>query len=939
MAAFLAADGRGCRIQREDARADAVGLRIAVIQSILPEVVVTGLHAEGAGHVVERHTEVELPRRHTNKVGTRREVGKEIAAVRLGDDGGLRRVKQRIGAIDEKFDGDTAHAFSGIRTTIVVRVDEDEVSDGDGAEEAEVHGEVGVSVVHVVDVGVHAELPESIDRFLTGNQHDGGRGDAGRRGIGGVDAVFVEIVVDAVVTTGTRQGVPAGERLARAELGRRDEDDVLALIKAAEEVTPAEGRGRRSRRGARERIGVRSEELHLHAVDPFAIVVEAVAIEIDEHEIADADAVRIGRGEAEVHRQVEIVVVEVIGVRADAGLVLRLSVHGQREDLGADAIEERSDFVDAVVIVGKIVIARGSDAFSAGSRLQTVERAARFELRGRNVQAILARWQRIKEVPAAVDGRAGEDRQAEARCLVAAVELHGDTVHALARIGEAVAVVVDINKVADADRRLEAEVDRQVHGGVDLIVGGVFKARFAAVVSRGVAGEEAEHERGHAVQARIAIVDAVLSHVVITDEAFEDADALVERAAGLERGRGDVNDVVAGAEEIKSIAAGGVAGGEGHGNVHSREKGVGVELDAHAGQALTRVEGAGGVLIREDEVPKRDRAEETDVHSEVDVEVIEVGSGVVTRFDAIVRRRFLTDEIDQSAANAGDPGFIRVEGVLTRVIIPDRKAGQTEQAAQIARSLELDGGEMNEVLALPEVAEQEEPATRRHGRGHRLRHTGGVPPAVELDGRLVTSFTDIEAVVAVFIDEDQVSDAHDAGLDEAEVHRHVSIGIHGVVVEFTAAGALVAGDGISERLRAGRQRDERTVNDGLGSVRLATAVVQIVLIIDDGGDRAGIAASGQGKPFHEVGLGNPHLIDARLLAGEVVVAEGVRVSPADEHLGTITRDPVGITPQFHLHAGDALLARILNTVCVEVIPDEGADGDGVRQRCKWTTDG
>ena len=866
MSALLTAHRSRCRIQSEDSCPDAVGLRIAIIQSILTEVVVTGLHTEGAGHVVERHAEVELPRRHTDEVGARREIAKEIAAVRLGEHGGKRCIKQRIAVLGEKIDGDTAHAFSSIRTAIVVRVDEDEVSDSDGAEEAEVHREIGVVVVHIVEECVHAELTEGIDRLLVGNKHDSDRRNTGGRGINGIDAVFVEVVIDAIVCTITRQRVPAGKRLASTKLGRRNEDDVLTLAKAAEEVAPAEGCGGRSCRSGRQRIGIGGEELHLHAVDTFAVVVEAVAVEIDEHEIADADAVRIGRREAKVHGEVEVVVIEVVSVRADARLVLRLSVHGEREDLGADAIEEGGDIIDAVLIVGHIVIECGRDAFSARGGLQTVERAAQFELRRRNVQKILTRRQRIEEVPAAIDSRAGEDRQPEARCLVATVELHRHSIHAFAWIGEAIAVVVRVNQIADTDRRLEAKVHRQVHRCIDLIVSRVLKAGFAAVVGRGIAGEEAEHERRNAVDAWITIVDAVLAHVVVTDEAFENADALVERAASLKLGGRDVDDVVAGAEEVESVATGVVAGGEGHRTVHSGEKGVIVQLDTHAGQTFARIVGAGGVFIGKDEIAQGDRAEETNVHGEVDVEVIEVGGGVVTCFDAIVRRCLLTHEIDQAAADAGDPGFIRVQGILTRIIIPDREAGQAEQAAQIARRLELDGREMDEVLALPEVAEQEQTTTGRNRGRHRLGDAGNIAPAIKLDGRLVATLADIEAVVTVFIDEHQVADAHDARLDETEVHRHVAVRIDGVVVEFTTAGALNACDGIPERLAARSQGDQRAEDDRFRSVGLTSAVIEIVLVIGDGSDRAGVAAARERKTVHEVGLRNPHLINARLLA-------------------------------------------------------------------------
>ena len=69
------------------------------------------------------------------------------------------------------------------------------------------------------------------------------------------------------------------------------------------------------------------------------------------------------------------------------------------------------------------------------------------------------------------------------------------------------------------------------------------------------------------------------------------------------------------------------------------------------------------------------------------------------------------------------------------------------------------------------------------------------------------------------------------------------------------------------------------------------------------------------------------------------MTQGVGVSPADEHFSAITGDSVGITPEFHFHTGDALLAGILHTIRIEIVPDEGADGNGIRQRCKRTTDG
>jgi hypothetical protein len=43
------------------------------------------------------------------------------------------------------FERDTTDAFTRIRTTVVVRIDEDQIADGDRAEEAEVDGQVVLS--------------------------------------------------------------------------------------------------------------------------------------------------------------------------------------------------------------------------------------------------------------------------------------------------------------------------------------------------------------------------------------------------------------------------------------------------------------------------------------------------------------------------------------------------------------------------------------------------------------------------------------------------------------------------------------------------------------------------------------------------------------------------------------------------------------------------
>jgi hypothetical protein len=61
MAAFLAAHRRVGRGELEDSGLNAVGRRVAVVDAVLTEKVITALHAEGAGMEVERHAKVELP--------------------------------------------------------------------------------------------------------------------------------------------------------------------------------------------------------------------------------------------------------------------------------------------------------------------------------------------------------------------------------------------------------------------------------------------------------------------------------------------------------------------------------------------------------------------------------------------------------------------------------------------------------------------------------------------------------------------------------------------------------------------------------------------------------------------------------------------------------------------------------------------------------------
>jgi hypothetical protein len=67
------------------------------------------------------------------------------------------------------------------------------------------------------------------------------------------------------------------------------------------------------------------------------------------------------------------------------------------------------------------------------------------------VQNVVTCRQGVEEVSAALAGDAGEDRQAEAGSLIAAIEFDGDAIDTFTSISEAVLVAVDVNQIANAD--------------------------------------------------------------------------------------------------------------------------------------------------------------------------------------------------------------------------------------------------------------------------------------------------------------------------------------------------------------------------------------------------------------------------------------------------------------------------------------------------------
>ena len=139
--------------------------------------------------------------------------------------------------------------------------------------------------------------------------------------------------------------------------------------------------------------------------------------------------------------------------------------------------------------------------------------------------------------------------------MVGAIEFDADVSDAFTGVVDAVLVEVDEDEVAEADGVLEAEVDGEVNGGVEVVIAAGVDAGFTIGTGGGVAWEESDEAAGDTGEGGVGGVDTVFADVIITGEAFGDADGAEERLAAVKLGAGDVGAVVAGGDEVEEIEA------------------------------------------------------------------------------------------------------------------------------------------------------------------------------------------------------------------------------------------------------------------------------------------------------------------------------------------------------------------------------------------------
>jgi hypothetical protein len=185
------------------------------------------------------------------------------------------------------------------------------------------------------------------------------------------------------------------QRPASGELGGGEVDKVVALIEVAEQVEAIRVGVGVGKRGGRLRVGAGLEELDQHICRAFTAVVLAVAVRVDEDQVADAGAVRGGRGEADVDGEVVVVVVEVVFgmVEASFNAVVGGGLIGDDGDeVGADAL--RGGVIGWQRVLTDIVVA----VFGEGQGHASGQTAAGLELAGWDMDTIAAAAEGTEEV-------------------------------------------------------------------------------------------------------------------------------------------------------------------------------------------------------------------------------------------------------------------------------------------------------------------------------------------------------------------------------------------------------------------------------------------------------------------------------------------------------------------------------------------------------------
>ena len=311
----------------------------------------------------------------------------------------------------------------------------------------------------------------------------------------------------------------------------------------------------------------------------FAKVLNTVAVVIVPHKVAQRGCLH----KAEVGGEVYAVIRQKAGVSGLRHFAGRFGSGLQGVDHRSDAAGFRGEGVYAVFIS---VLVSGFGVARAQAAGVVFQRAAGGELRGRDVEEVVAGSQVVKLVEAAGGGGGGEQGRRHTGNVGAAEELHFYAGRAVfigvkdAVVGVGAGAGIKPNHVANGYRAVEPKVYAEV-------------ALYAVAVNRAVRFAAQRQGKGVCANAVNGVVGGrggvnavvVKVNIVIGVNAAGTALMVLQRAAGLELRSRNVNRVVVRGQAGEEIASVGVGSGDGDGRIRSRRLAAAIQFYAYAGDA------------------------------------------------------------------------------------------------------------------------------------------------------------------------------------------------------------------------------------------------------------------------------------------------------------------------------------------------------------------
>ena len=638
---------------------------------------------------------------------------------------------ERVSACGEEPHGHAANALASVGLAVLVEVGKDQVADSADRIEAKVKGEIAVRVDQRVQIRGGTQLRVEVRWLSAGGKREVHAANASDGRINRIVTVFIGIIVDSHITALARHRHLARQLAGALEIRSRDHQVIIAriqIVKGVKTAVAREGAGQ-------QQIVRRAMQFHEHAIHAFTIVIDSVAIQVIEDQVANCHLGVVHRLEAKVdgHVPVRVLAVAIVIVSLEAVLTHGGShrrVHWQRTRLhqelrAADAPVLRRRIVQAVFAHAVIRACRRS---AEQGNLAGQRAVLAYEVRGANIDEVGAAREIAEEVVAAI--RRGHGRRWQtAHRRATDIDVQHHTVHAFAWIVVAVVVGVDEHQVANDGRALEAEVHRQIHSGINVIVSGVIRAGLAIVVGWGETGLQINPVGPHAFGHRIGVIKAVLAHIVVTKLSRRDADLGFQRRAGKEHLLGNVDPVEPWLQVREQVASACVR----HGAFDKGQLLVlpdghdAINLDRHVGHALAIVRHAVAIAIDKDQVAHAHTAVEAEVQRQIHPGISRLRAVVRLMVEARLPLRVCRQRIhDQRYRSAGDPGGLRCSGIhaiFTGVIISLLDIRKAEQPAKQSRRTELSGRNVHHIDTWRDVGEHILAAVGRHQEIKRLVHS------------------------------------------------------------------------------------------------------------------------------------------------------------------------------------------------------------------------